>query len=592
MENSVSVDLKKGIKTFKSKIPKKDLSMAWASGNYANLYKVIPFNLLFDDLLESMNGIKKTVHSTGEKIIPKLPVPIRENLRWDTKNPSILNFINTRSKNLVDNISQDTQSLIAKTIAKSFDKALTPDRAASEIRDSIGLNNVQSRALENYRSGLESQNMKISQVDKLTSEYEERLLDQRAIMIARTEINKAMNFGQLSVWKAAKDQGLIDGGSAKKSWQVDGRPCDDCIDLGDQDPIGIDEMWESVDGPIEAPPLHPNCFLEGHRVLTKNGMVRIEEIKVGDLVLTHKLRWKKVIKTFCNDYQGEIACLEINGIRIESTLDHPFLIGKRWIYAGDLTKGDQAFKVSTSNVMLKKINNKPSMFGKILELFSVGFRFLFGGMPIASINLNSNSFIRNSDIDVVFPKRQQWRNFDTSFFQFTNKIFFEFGKLHSFMNSNSSSFKTCESSFGASKSLVSCLSNLSSSFGSSPRKSFNLSFGQSSNRNSSFFKPAFDCATRTIKSVRHFQYGKAFIKHFYNFINIQVQSIHSVHPIAIERTSKRFFYGKVFNITVEDDHSFVCEGIIVHNCMCSMELEFGDSRQKIEENNNEEEDNE
>lgn len=46
------------------------------------------------------------------------------------------------------------------------------------------------------------------------------------------------------------------------------------------------------------PPVHPNCFLGGEaRVITKDGYKKLKYINIGDHVLTHKLRWRKVINT-------------------------------------------------------------------------------------------------------------------------------------------------------------------------------------------------------------------------------------------------------------------------------------------------------
>lgn len=48
-------------------------------------------------------------------------------------------------------------------------------------------------------------------------------------------------------------------------------------------PVGL--LWAS-----------PDCFVAGTLVLTKKGYVPIEEIRVGDMVLTHKKRWRPVVE--------------------------------------------------------------------------------------------------------------------------------------------------------------------------------------------------------------------------------------------------------------------------------------------------------
>lgn len=63
----------------------------------------------------------------------------------------------------------------------------------------------------------------------------------------------------------------------------------------------------------------PPCFAKGTPVITSEGVKNIEEIKEGDLVLTHKGRWKPVLKTMTR--LSETIWIDN---RIETTPDHPF----------------------------------------------------------------------------------------------------------------------------------------------------------------------------------------------------------------------------------------------------------------------------
>jgi len=47
--------------------------------------------------------------------------------------------------------------------------------------------------------------------------------------------------------------------------------------------------------------VHPNC-----RVTTKRGIIPISEVRVGDWVLTHKNRWRKVTEVYTNWHQGPL----------------------------------------------------------------------------------------------------------------------------------------------------------------------------------------------------------------------------------------------------------------------------------------------
>ena len=65
------------------------------------------------------------------------------------------------------------------------------------------------------------------------------------------------------------------------------------------------------------------CFTEGHLVLTDAGYKDIAEIKVGDKVLTHKGRYKRVIRA--NTRQAETVNVKILGYPVfTTTAEHPF----------------------------------------------------------------------------------------------------------------------------------------------------------------------------------------------------------------------------------------------------------------------------
>jgi hypothetical protein len=87
------------------------------------------------------------------------------------------------------------------------------------------------------------------------------------------------------------------------------------------------------------------CLRKGTIILTRHRNVAIEDVKEGDLVLTHQKRWRRVIKTFKNKIQGGslVRLLFQEGKNrtreIFCTPNHPFLIDGKWIQACDLKMG-------------------------------------------------------------------------------------------------------------------------------------------------------------------------------------------------------------------------------------------------------------
>jgi Fe-S cluster assembly scaffold protein SufB len=91
------------------------------------------------------------------------------------------------------------------------------------------------------------------------------------------------------------------------------------------------------------------CLLKGTEITTRNGTMPIEKVAVGDLVLTHKGRLKKVYHTQVRPYTGKLYTIEYdNGkfARIKTTNEHPFLVIKNetenqkdWVRTENLTVG-------------------------------------------------------------------------------------------------------------------------------------------------------------------------------------------------------------------------------------------------------------
>ena len=67
----------------------------------------------------------------------------------------------------------------------------------------------------------------------------------------------------------------------------------------------------------------PECFTAGHLVTTAHGQVPIEDITVGDMVLTHKGQWRRVTRT--QQRQAQTVIVKGQGHPgIETTATHKF----------------------------------------------------------------------------------------------------------------------------------------------------------------------------------------------------------------------------------------------------------------------------
>ncbi|PWI04801.1 hypothetical protein DIZ27_43145 [Streptomyces sp. NWU339] len=73
----------------------------------------------------------------------------------------------------------------------------------------------------------------------------------------------------------------------------------------------------------------PECFPAGTQILTRRGMVPIEDVQLGDDVFTHERRWRPVIRTM----RKRAETVMVKGVGhaggIETTAEHPFYTRQR-----------------------------------------------------------------------------------------------------------------------------------------------------------------------------------------------------------------------------------------------------------------------
>ena len=75
------------------------------------------------------------------------------------------------------------------------------------------------------------------------------------------------------------------------------------------------------------------CFVAGTEVATSDGLVPIEDVEVGDLVLSWSEEedtwgWQAVVGTFSESSESVVVTLTARGETISSTAEHPFWVGR------------------------------------------------------------------------------------------------------------------------------------------------------------------------------------------------------------------------------------------------------------------------
>jgi hypothetical protein len=265
MGHAIQVDLFSGIRTFKRRISADAIQKAWAAGDYHKVMGIIPWHELPGDLEKAAGKVRDTTLAAADVSIKRLPPNANKQLRFDATNPRLRSYLNERTGAMIKYVENDAKTVVQKYITRTFTEGLSPKQVAENLKGSIGLLPQHETALEKYKEGLRAGGMAQGKVEKLGDAYEEKLLNYRVDMIAKTEVRNATNYGQLAVWKESATQGLIDKDRALKEWVVDGDPCEICEPM-EAVRVGLDETWtiefpdgstDEVDIPSES---HPHCM--------------------------------------------------------------------------------------------------------------------------------------------------------------------------------------------------------------------------------------------------------------------------------------------------------------------------------------------
>lgn len=181
----------------------------------------------------------------------------------------------------------------------------------------------------------------------------------RARLISRTEMVGASNGGALEAAKQTKVVKLLKAWLTSKDKKVRGTHKSAGIRYSRIKGIALNKNFKVGSALLSAPGIAVggsnkvaevvNCLINGRALIyTSKGWVKIEDIKKGDLVLSHKGKFRKVISTISDvmsikerSYKGDVVRLSIR--RSENTKkgfnyltvtpEHKLLINGKWVQA-------------------------------------------------------------------------------------------------------------------------------------------------------------------------------------------------------------------------------------------------------------------
>lgn len=186
-----------------------------------------------------------------------VPASVRSAFRQ--MNPFALAAAERQAAKFVTGVSRETRMAIRTVVAEGFREGLPTREIAKLIRPAIGLTQRQARAVARAARLDESRGMASDRVRAKAEKYAQRLLKQRAVMIARTEVIASATAGQVQLWREAQGEGLLPP-QAEKTWIVtdDDRLCNICAAF-DGLTVPINSSFTVAEITVSGPPAHPQC---------------------------------------------------------------------------------------------------------------------------------------------------------------------------------------------------------------------------------------------------------------------------------------------------------------------------------------------
>jgi hypothetical protein len=248
------------INKVKAAINMRELELAIQTGNVDAFMLKLNWDLLLKDSLYTQWTpiIYETANKSGQQAWKNLSLRGSFNM----KNPYAEKWVREHAAELVVQVVEETKAGIRKIIVDGFVHSNPPVQMARKIRDWIGLTNREEAAVLNYWEKLLEEG-DAKRADDMADTYYKRMLNKRAMRIARTETLTASNQGTVASWQQAQQEGYLLP-ETRRVWiaatQSD-RTCKFCMSFDGQEAT-VDGMFKAKNpdyGESSGPVLHVNC---------------------------------------------------------------------------------------------------------------------------------------------------------------------------------------------------------------------------------------------------------------------------------------------------------------------------------------------
>ena len=398
---------------------------------------------------------------------------------------------------------------------------------------------------------------------------------------------------------------------------LDSKTSPTCQRLGSVDGGGKEYYYAEDGYNFKRPPLHWNACVKGTMITTSNGLIPIEDVKVGDEVLTHTGSYKKVTAVMAKKHSGKVYELNSNGTSVTLTNEHPVLTTTRgWVRVGDISIKDKIIQnpekfmsvkcFSSSRIEQASLIDAHNIVTKTVEELVSYDVFSFSAGMSSAINLNNP--VANYKVTNVPANRNLEFKIDSRLGKNFGYQGFMKGRLGLELNSLGFSDSLCVLKNGCGIAGLHPLTVKFGEFFSSilvgckpmriPARSSDESFVINNRLLSALcFNSEFDSSLSygviaesifPLDASKAFAESKVFLSN--KFLNLFVADFNShIEPSnnwresSINSIVEYHRDDMVFNISVEDDETYVADGTLVHNCRSTHRYILAPEYEELEE---------
>jgi len=250
LEPELSRALLRAFQIIRDAVPQTELARIIDSGHFETLLQAAFADAVLDRAFLPVRDRLRSITADAVRYFARdLPRGGRVDggiaVSFDVLNPRVIDAIRALDTKVIQTLKDDVRETVRAYVENAVRDGVGPRTVARDLRDVIGLAPNQARAVDNYRTlletgdsaalrrqlrdkrydrttarafGADGEGLPADTIDAMVAAYRKKMLAFNAETNARTATLDALKAGQRLSWQDAIDAGIVDGARLVKRW--------------------------------------------------------------------------------------------------------------------------------------------------------------------------------------------------------------------------------------------------------------------------------------------------------------------------------------------------------------------------------------